>query len=268
VLSKQATALVPRGDRYRVELEGAANIEARIVVLATGVSWRRLEVPSLDALLGAGVFYGAAHSDAVAVEGARVFVVGGGNSAGQAAVQLAAAGAFVTLLARGASLATSMSDYLVRQLEETPAIRVLLETEVVGAAGSGRLTGIRLRRNRDGSIEDVAADSLYVMIGADPLTGWLDGAVARDAQGYVLTGADVAAQTGFPWPLARAPMLLEASLPGVFAAGDVRRGSIKRVAAAVGDGGIAVQLAHLRLAELRSEHDVDGRGALNRRRTC
>ena len=165
-------------------------------------------------------------------------------------MHLAAAGAAVTLVVRGASLGASMSDYLVRELEETPGIGIRLHTEVVGASGRTHLTGLTLRRNLDGSTEEVPADLLYVMIGAFPHTDWLDGALARDEQGYILTGPDVATQDRFTWPLGRPPLLLETSLPGVFAAGDVRRGSVKRVASAVGDGSIAVQLAHLRLAEL------------------
>ena len=131
-----------------------------------------------------------------------------------------------------------------------PNVRIRLRTEVVGVAGTGRLTGLTLRDRESGAIEEVAADALYVMIGADPHTDWLAGTLARDEQGYILTGPDVATQTGHPWPLDRPPMLLETSLPGVFAAGDVRRGSVKRVASAVGAGSIAVQLAHLRLTEL------------------
>jgi thioredoxin reductase (NADPH) len=225
-------------------------LTARTVVVATGVTWRTLAVPSLEPLLGAGVYYGAAASDPAAVAGMSVFIVGAGNSAGQAAAHLARSASEVTLVVRGDRLGASMSDYLVQQLQETSNIRIRLETSVVAAAGTGRLTGLTLRDAESGGEEDVAADALYVMIGAVPRTEWLEGTLARDEQGYILTGAETAAQSAHPWPLERPPMLLESSLPGVFAAGDVRRGSVKRVASAVGAGSIAVQLAHLRLAEL------------------
>jgi thioredoxin reductase (NADPH) len=244
VLSRTASALEQSGRGYLLQLNGADAIQADTVVVATGVTWRRLDVPALDDLLGMGVFYGASFSDAVAVEGARIIIVGAGNSAGQAAVHLAAAGASITLVVRGEALEAGMSDYLVRQIEEIPGIHVLTQTEVVDAEGSTRLTSVVLR-NAAGETEKVPADALYVMIGARPHTDWLAGTVARDERGYILTGADLE-----EWPLERSPMLLETSLPGVFAAGDVRRGSVKRVASAVGDGSIAVQLAHLRLAEL------------------
>ena len=175
-------------------------------------------------------------------------MVGGGNSAGQAAVHLARSAASVTLVVRGDRLGASMSDYLVRELAEAPNIEVRLGTEVVAGAGSGRLERITLRDRGSETTEDVSADALYVMIGARPQTGWLDGAVERGRQGYVLTGRDVASDS---WPLERPPMLMETSAPGVFAAGDVRHGSVRRVASAVGGGSIAVQLVHLRLAELR-----------------
>ncbi len=249
VLSRAARAIAPAGAGYVVELEGALPIAARTVIVATGVEWRKLEVPALDALQGAGVFYGAATADASAAEGMQVFVVGAGNSAGQAALHLAQSAASVTLLVRGERLAASMSDYLVHQLHEVPNVRIRLRTEVIDAAGSTRLTGLTLRERGRDTTEDVAADALYVMIGADPHTEWLAGTLALDEQGYIVTGDEVAAQTTSPWPLDRPPMLLETSLPGVFAAGDVRRGSIKRVASAVGAGSIAVQLVHLRLAE-------------------
>ena len=250
VLSKRAVSLAPTRDGYQVALEGGAAIEARTVLISTGVTWRRLEVPSLDALLGAGVFYGVAVSDPVTVAGAQVFIVGAGNSAAQAAVYLAATGAAVTLVVRGASLGASMSDYLVGELERTPAIKVRLQTEVVDATGRTHLTGLTLRNNVDGSTEEIAADQLFVMIGAHARTGWLDGVVARDENGYVLTGPELENGETAPWALERPPMLLETSLPGVFAAGDVRHGSIKRVASAVGEGSIAVRLAHLRIAEI------------------
>jgi thioredoxin reductase (NADPH) len=257
VLSKRATGLSRSGERYCVRLGDDVAVDATTVIVATGVTWRRLEIPALDELLGAGVFYGAAFSDAVALAGARAFIVGAGNSAGQAAVHLAAGGASVTLVVRGRNLAASMSDYLVRELEESPTVRVRLQTEVVGASGRGRLTGLTLRNNADGTTEDVPADALYVMIGAQPHTDWLDGVLARDGRGYVLTGPDLATQNDFAWPLERPPLLLETSLPGVFAAGDVRSGSVKRVASAVGSGSIAVQFAHLRLAELARVSGAD-----------
>jgi thioredoxin reductase (NADPH) len=151
------------------------------------------------------------------------------------------------MLVRGERLGASMSDYLVRELERTANIRIRLRTEVIDGSGTTRLTGLTLRDNAAGTVEHVAADALYLMIGAHPHTEWLAGTLARDEQGYILTGNEVEAES---WPLERAPMLLESSLPGVFAAGDVRSGSVKRVASAVGAGSISVQLAHLRLAEL------------------
>ena len=250
VLSKRVDGLRPLGDGYCLRLDGGAEIDARTVVVSTGVTWRRLEIPSLDNLLGAGVYYGASLTDVAGVEGARVFIVGAGNSAAQAAVHLAEAGASVTLVVRGRDLRAGMSDYLVQELEETPAVRIRLGTEVVGAAGRARLTGLTLRDNAAGTTDEVAADALHVMIGAHPHTEWLASVVARDDQGYIVTGPDLAGRDDAAWPLERPPMLLETSLPGVFAAGDVRHGAVKRVASAVGAGSIAVQLAHVRLAEL------------------
>ena len=252
VMSKRVTALgvLPDGD-FEIELAGSSSVTARTVIVASGVTWRRLGVPSLEALQGAGVFYGAASSDAAPTDGAEVFIIGAGNSAGQAAVHLARSAANVTLVVRGERLGASMSDYLVRQLEQTPNIRIMLRSEVIDGTGAGRLRTLTLRDRARGMIEEVSADALYVMIGAHPHTEWLAGTVARDDQGYTLTGVDIGSSDGMDgWPLERAPMLLETSLPGVFAAGDVRHGSVKRVASAVGGGSIAVQLVHLRLAEL------------------
>jgi thioredoxin reductase (NADPH) len=250
VLSKRVTGISPMGEHYEVELQCAPVLNARTVIVATGVTWRRLDVPALEALQGAGVYYGAAASDARTVQGADVFIVGAGNSAGQAAVHLAGSAASVTLLARGERLADSMSDYLVRQLEETPNVLIRVRTEVTDAAGSSRLTGLTLRDTRRDLTEHVPADAVYIMIGAHPHTDWLAGTLGRDENGYILTGEDIALQEQHRWPLDRPPMLLETTLPGVFAAGDVCYGSVKRVASAVGNGSIAVQLAHRRLAEL------------------
>jgi thioredoxin reductase (NADPH) len=244
VYGNPATSLAKDGDLTVVGLEDGSEIRARAVLIATGVSYRRLGVPELEALVGAGVFYGAGTIEAQAVAGKYAIVVGGGNSAGQAALHLAKYAQQVTILVRSPSLAASMSDYLIRQIEAAPNVDVRYRCEVAGGSGSGHLEQVLFRNRDSGEAELVPAAGLFVLIGAQPLTGWLPEAIGRDRWGFVLTGAD----TGENWPLQRAPFLLETTTPGVFAAGDVRHGSIKRVASAVGDGSIAIRLIHDYLA--------------------
>jgi thioredoxin reductase (NADPH) len=245
VLAQRATGLRVDGRRRLVRLSDGGEVEAEAVVVASGMSWRRLGVPRLEELVGAGVFYGAAGAEARAMEGQEVFVVGGGNSAGQAALHLARYAASVTLVVRGPTLAANMSDYLVRRIEQAPNLAARLGTEVVDGLGGRRLEGLRLRHKADGSTEEVPAAALFVMIGGEPRTEWLAG-VERDDRGYILTGHDLLGPDPLPagWPLKRPPLLLETSIPGVFAAGDVRHRSVKRVASAVGEGAVAVQLVH------------------------
>jgi thioredoxin reductase (NADPH) len=246
VLSEQATGLRARGPDRLVRLSDGSEVTARAVVVASGVSWRRLGVPHLEALVDAGVFYGAAGAEARAMQGQDVFVVGAGNSAGQASVDLAKHAASVTILVRGGAIGQSMSDYLVQQIKRAPNIAVRLHTEVVDGHGGRRLELLVLRDRRSGATEDVPATALFVMIGAEPRTEWLAGSVERDDRGYLLTGHDLL-RAGKPpagWPRLRPPLLLETSIPGVFAAGDVRYRSVKRVASAVGEGAVAVQLVH------------------------
>ena len=212
------------------------------MLLATGASYRRLGVPALEALNGAGVFYGGVTSEATTVAGEDVYVVGGANSAGQAALHLARYARRVTLVVRAESLDAGMSHYLVRQVEATPNVEVRLGTEIVGGGGDGWLEQLVLRDRATGDEETVAADDLFIMIGARPHTDWLPPEVARDEQGFVLTGTDLGDEHA--WPLDRDPFLLETSMPRVFAAGDVRHGSVKRVASAVGEGSVAIQLLH------------------------
>jgi thioredoxin reductase (NADPH) len=216
---------------------------SRTVVIATGVSYRRLEVPGLDELLGAGVFYGAAATEATALAGRRTFVVGGANSAGQAAVHLARFASHVTLLVRGPSLSTSMSAYLIDEIERASNIRVWPNATVTGVQGDGRLEAISVRDSATGREQTEPADGLFVLIGADPHSGWLADTVERDSKGFLLTGPDL-----IDWPLDRPPLSLETNAPGVFAAGDVRHGSVKRVASAVGEGASAIQGVHHYLA--------------------
>ncbi|GAA1842997.1 FAD-dependent oxidoreductase [Asanoa iriomotensis] len=233
---QRVTQLRREGDGLAVTLSDSGRVRARAVLIATGADYRRLGVPTLEALNGAGVFYGGPMSEAPAMVGRDVYVLGGANSAGQAAVYLARYARRVTLVVRASSLAAGMSHYLVREVEATPNVSVRLGTEIVGGGGSGSLERLVLRGVAE---ETVDADGLFVMIGARPFTEWLPPEIDRDAQGFLLTGEDVRA-----WPLARRPFLLETSMPGVFAAGDVRHGSVKRLASAVGEGSIAIQLLH------------------------
>jgi thioredoxin reductase (NADPH) len=249
VFSQRAVDLECQGSERVVHLAGGRQVAARAVVVATGIAWRRLGVPRLEALAGSGVFYGAAGAEAQAMEGREVFVVGAGNSGGQTALHLARYAQRVTMLVRGESLARSMSDYLVREIEATGNITVRLHTEIVDGHGAGQLETLTLCDRRRGRLERVPAIALFVLIGGEPHTQWLPESVQR-RYGYVLTGRDVARDGTGPscWPLARAPLPLETSIPGVFAVGDVRCGSIKRVASAVGDGATAVRLMHEYLA--------------------
>jgi thioredoxin reductase (NADPH) len=254
VLAQQAKRLAQRGVDRVLTLSDGSEITARTTIIATGVTWRRLGVPALEALVGAGVFYGAAGAEARAMEGQRVFVIGAGNAAGQAATHLARWAESVTMLVRGGALGETMSDYLVQQIGNAPNITVRLHTEVVDGHGRGRLERLSLRDRRNCVIEEVPAVALFVLIGAEPRTEWLAGDVERDKHGYVVTGHDLL-QAGKPppgWTLQRPPLALETSVPGVFAAGDVRYRSIKRVASAVGEGAGAVQFVHDYLSDQRS----------------
>jgi len=229
------------GDGLFVTLSDFGRVGARAVLLATGATYRRLGIPALEALNGAGVFFGGSASEAPAMAGREVYVVGGANSAGQAALYLARYAARVTLVVRAASLDAGMSRYLIRELEATPNVRVRVGTEVVDGGGNGWLERLVVRDRASGEEETVDAGGLFLMIGADPHTGWLPDGVARDEQGFVLTGGDVDRDA---WPLDRPPFPLETSMPGVLAAGDVRHGSVKRVASAVGEGSVAIQQLH------------------------
>ena len=244
VYGNPATSLAIDGDLRIVGLQDGSAVTSRAVVIATGVSYRRLAVPELEPLAGAGVFYGAATTESQALAGKQAFVVGGGNSAGQAALHLSKYAQHVTILVRSKSLAASMSQYLIREIETAPNIEVCYRTEVTGGGGDGRLEQLSLRHRDTGDTRTEPADGLFVLIGAQPLTEWLPEAVGRDQWGYILTGPDLAER----WTLQREPYLLETSTPGVFAVGDVRHASVKRVAAAVGDGSIAIRLAHDYLA--------------------
>ena len=249
VFDTPADALRAENGVRIVRTADGRQVAARAVILATGVEWRRLDVPALEALIGVGVFYGAAAAEARAVRGRHVCIVGGGNSAGQAAAYLARFAETVTVLVRGDSLAASMSEYLTTELGRIPNVRVRLGTELVDGEGDGRLDAIVVRDRRTGETERLEAAALFVMIGAEPHTDWLEGAVARDERGYVLTGPDLLRDEALrAWPLERPPALFETSVPGVFAAGDVRHGSVKRVTTAVGEGATAVQLVHAYLA--------------------
>ena len=246
ITTRDVVGLEASGSARTVRLADGATIDAHTVILAMGVSYRQLVAPGVDELTGRGVFYGSALTEAANCANQDVYIVGGANSAGQAAVYLARGARSVTLLVRAPSLESSMSYYLIQQIAALPNISVRSCTEVVGAAGDEHLEQLILRDNTTGQTETVNAQFLFVFIGAAPRTDWLDGVVLRDARGFVVAGPDLAVGGEQPrgWSLERAPYHLETSLPGVFAAGDVRFQSAKRVASAVGDGAMAVMLVH------------------------
>ena len=247
-LTQRATGLRVEGQYRFVQLGDGREVSSHVVLLSSGVHYRKLDIPGAERLTGCGIYYGAAQVEALSCTDEDVFVVGGANSAGQAALHFARFARHVTMLVRGSGLSFTMSKYLIDEIERTSNIEVEAHTQVLEALGEERLEGLRLL-GPNGEIQ-VPASSLFVFIGAAPGTGWLPPSILRDEKGFVLAGPDLRSQGKLPpeWKESREPFLLESSVPGVFVAGDVRHGSIKRVASAVGEGSIAVQFAHQYLA--------------------
>jgi thioredoxin reductase (NADPH) len=250
--TREVVGLDIKGSARGIRFADGGTLGAHSIILATGVSYRQLGAPGLNEMTGRGVYYGSALTEASACIDQDVYIVGGANSAGQAAVYLSRHAKSVTLLVRGPSLERSMSYYLIQQLGEIENVTVRTCTEVIGASGDGHLEQLTLRNTADGGTEIVDAQMLFVFIGAAPLTDWLDGVVARDDHGFVVAGPDLApgGQKPSGWQLDRAPYHLETSVPGVFVAGDARAESAKRVASAVGEGAMAVMLVHRYLEKL------------------
>ncbi len=250
ILTPQQVTALRVEDGYKIlTLASGDEVNARALLLSTGVSYRRLDAPGVEQCTGAGIYYGAALSEAASVAGEDIHIVGGANSAGQAAVFFSAHARTVTILVRGDSLEDAMSQYLVERIHATANIKVAVRSEVAGVGGTDRLQSITIRDIKTGEEQTVPATAMFVFIGATPHTSWLDGMVARDEHGFLLTGPDLAGHDLTGWPIDRRPHLLEASVPGVFAAGDVRHGSIKRVASAVGEGSVAVMFIHRYLSQ-------------------
>jgi thioredoxin reductase (NADPH) len=245
MFTQRAVGISQNSEGLEIHLERGDRVRSRSLVIAVGVTYRRLGIPTLDRLIGAGVFYGAAAVEAPGMTGENVVVVGGANSAGQAALHLAKYATSVHLLVRGPSLSAGMSEYLITQIESTPNVSVRLQTQVVDGRGEHRLASVILEHAITGTREEMRAAALFVLIGAHPHTDWLPEGVLRDSGGFIVTGRDIADQN---WPLTRLPFPFETSMPGVFAAGDVRSGSTKRVASAVGEGSVSIRYVHEYLA--------------------
>jgi thioredoxin reductase (NADPH) len=246
MVARGAARLACEGQRYTVDLGEGPAIPARAVIIATGAEYRKPALENLSKFEGAGVYYGATPMEAQLCVGQDVAIVGGGNSAGQAAVFLASMARRVHMLVRGPGLAETMSRYLIRRIEENPAIVLRTHTEIVALDGDGGLERVRWRDDQTGEVESHDIGHVFMMTGAVPNTGWLDSCIVLDEKGFVKTGPDLSAEelAKAGWPLARHPYLLETSRPGIFAVGDVRGGNVKRVASAVGEGSIAVAFVH------------------------
>ena len=255
---RQVQSLSATGGHYRLALSDGGVLTSRTVVIATGATYRRLGIPALENLQGRGVFYGPAASEAPAMAGRKVFVAGGGNSAGQTALHMAKWADRVTVLVRAGSLADTMSDYLIRQIGATPNVDVCYRVQVADGADTGHLESLVLEDTASGARRSVPADALFVLIGSQPRTQWLGDSVARDQWGFILTGPDLPGGANIRRPTGR-PLPLETSLPGVFAAGDVRHGSVKRVASAVGEGAATIPLVHRCLHTIAAARAVAGR---------
>jgi thioredoxin reductase (NADPH) len=251
IIAKSATRLTCDRKPYAIEIGEGPRVTTRTVVIATGAEYRKPAIENLSRFEGAGVYYGATFMEAQLCAGEEVIVVGGGNSAGQAAVFLAQTARRVHMLVRSSGLAESMSRYLIRRIEENPAIVLRTQTEIVTLEGSGHLERVRWREHRSGNVETHDLRHVFFMTGGVPNTQWVDGCLVRDAKGFIKTGSELTQDdlAAAHWPLGRAPHLLETSLPGVFAVGDVRAGSIKRVASAVGEGSITIAFVHQVLRE-------------------
>jgi thioredoxin reductase (NADPH) len=247
ILSPQeAVSIGAEGPFRHVTLADGSKLSCHALLIATGVQWRKINIPGIDHLQGAGVYYGAGSTEVISCRGEDVYIVGGANSAGQAAMNFSRYVRRVTMLVRGESLAASMSKYLIDEIAETPNIHVQTRSRVVEVHGAERLEAITIQCDSTGTAETAPASAMFIFIGAEPRTEWLRGVIERDAKGFILTGPDLIRDGKPPksWTLERDPGLLETSLPGVFAVGDVRHGSVKRVASSVGEGSIAIQFVH------------------------
>ncbi|MGB3241087.1 MAG: FAD-dependent oxidoreductase [Geitlerinemataceae cyanobacterium] len=249
ILTPQEATGIRLENNYRIiTLADGSEISCHALILAMGVAWRRLKVPGIDKFTGAGVYYGAAQTEAAACQDEEVYLIGGANSAGQAAMYFSKYARKVRMLVRGESLTKSMSQYLIDQIEGTENIEVLPFHSVIEAQGDDRLERISIEDSQTGEVKTWEANSLFIFIGATPSTDWLEGVVMRDERGFIYTGPDI--PEGTPWPLERDRFLLETNVPGIFAVGDVRHGSVKRVASGVGEGSICVQFVHRHLAQV------------------
>lgn len=253
ILAPQEVEAMRVDGPYRfLKLSNGSEISCHALVIATGLQWRKLDIPGMDRLQGAGVYYGAGIIEARSCKDEDVYVVGGANSAGQAAVHFSNYARRVVMLVRGESLAATMSKYLIDRIEQTPNIEVVSGSSVVEAHGESRLEEVSIKCHATGAVNRVPASSLFIFIGAEPRTNWLNGVVERDDRGFILTGLELVHEGKRPkgWTVDRDPGLLETSVPGVFAVGDVRHGSVKRVASGVGEGSIAIQFVHQYLAKV------------------